>query len=77
MADGKIYKVTSTISVGGTPQKAVRLVEAATQSQASRHVAKDTITVELAGVRDAMALAKQGVEIEDASGEPEDNNAPA
>ena len=69
MAEGRIYKVTSTLVEGGNPITQVRLVEAGTQSQASRHVAKDTIKVELVTVRDAMTLAKMGVVIEDATGE--------
>jgi hypothetical protein len=72
MAEGRIYKVTTFVTLTTGKQQQVRLVEAATQSQAVRHVVKEAVLVELASVRDAMALARQGIEVEDAMSEPEE-----
>jgi len=77
MAEGRIYKVTTYVTLETGKQAQVRLVEAATQSQAVRHVVKEAVLVELASVRDAMALAKQGIEVEDAMSEPEETNGAA
>jgi|GEM_PF-3284951 len=76
-SEGRIYKVTTFVTLTTGKQAQVRLVEAATQSQAVRHVVKEAVLVELASVRDAMALAKQGIEVEDAMSEPEESNGAA
>lgn len=46
-----------------------RLVEAKNVAQAIRHVAKDTITCEVAGASDCVRLGKAGFEVETASAE--------
>lgn len=62
MANLKVYKVTHKV-VDATH---TRLIEASSQAAAVRHATKDSITVELATVLDAVELAKAGAQIEKA-----------
>lgn len=48
-----------------------RLVEAKHPSQALRHVASDTFTIDLPSALEAAALVKRGVAVEDPSAKPE------
>jgi hypothetical protein len=71
MAEGRVYKVTNTPVKDGTAV-VTRLIRAGTQSQAIRHVVKDSVRCEVATIDDAVALTKVGIEIEDATSEPDD-----
>lgn len=62
------YLLKTTIP-GATPTTRERLVEARNVAQAIRHVAKDTITCEVAGAADCVRLGKAGVDVESASAE--------
>lgn len=48
------------------PGDTQRLVDARLQSQAINHVAKDILKVKVVTTKEAMALAKDGVELEEA-----------
>lgn len=54
---------------GRKPIVVERLVDAKNVAQAIRHVAKDTITCEVAGAQDCVRLGKAGVDVETASAE--------
>jgi hypothetical protein len=60
-----IYKVVETIS----DKSEVRLVDAKNAAQAVRHVTKRSIACDVLDTADAVALGKQGVEIEKATAE--------
>ena len=55
-ATKRIYVVTTS--------EGNRLVEAANKSQAVNHVAKDTISAEVAGQRDLIELVSAGIKVE-------------
>ncbi len=48
-------------------QQSERLVEAPNKAAAIRHVAKETISAEVAEIADAMRLAQAGVKVEKAA----------
>ncbi|MEY8688409.1 MAG: hypothetical protein AB9M53_00835 [Leptothrix sp. (in: b-proteobacteria)] len=55
----RIYLVTSTITPGTD-----RLIDATSPAQAVRHVARDTLAVEVAGQQDIVRLLTAGTKVE-------------
>ena len=62
MSDTRIYKVVTKIAPDTTA--AIRLVEAATQAAAIRHVVKEQIKCEVCSVVDALDLGQAGYKVE-------------
>ena len=75
-SEGRVYKVTNTPVKGGSAT-VTRMIRAGTQSQAIRHVVKESVACEVVTIDDAVALTKAGIEIEDATSEPDEGNGDA
>jgi hypothetical protein len=68
MSSNRIYAVSPKVT---TEASAPRLIRAGNQSQALRHVAKDTLNVTVASQDDLVAGLTKGVKVEDAAAEVE------
>lgn len=60
------YLIITTIP-GQTPAKRERIVRAANEAKALKHVVADTLKIERASIDDAMRLAGDGVKLETAA----------
>lgn len=65
--DSRLYLIRPKADPGALG----RLVEAKHPSQALRHVASDTFSIELPSALEAAALVKKGVTVEDSSAKPD------